>query len=138
MSIGYVTVKTGAMLNGLAPAGIRLLAALEVTARRLNLHLVVTCGTDSHPPNDPHSLGVALDIRTNDQTFETKKLMLNALIAEVSEGALDAPMVISNGLGTSLFWGWIENPGAADEHLHAQLRHGRVYPPFTAMSGLNA
>ncbi|WP_460292378.1 hypothetical protein, partial [Bacillus cereus] len=59
-----VRLKPGVKLDGLAPAGIRILAAIDAAAQVLKRDLTVTCGTEGHPPTDPHTCGEALDLRT--------------------------------------------------------------------------
>lgn len=126
-----VRFKDGVLPIGhLAPAGVRILGALEVTARRLGHDLTVTCVDKEHPPSDPHSLGAALDIRTHDLPDDVKRTMLKELMLELSDAAsqMDAPMLVSGGWATMHFWGWIEHPGEPNEHIHTQLRKGVSYP----------
>lgn len=130
MSDAVVRVKPGVLFNVIAPAGIRLLGALDTTARRLNVDLTITCGTEGHPPADPHSSGEAYDIRTHDFSDDQKRVVLRAVLLELSDGsAEDAPVVVGDGLGTRAFWGWIEHPGEPNEHIHIQRRNHTVYPP---------
>lgn len=110
-------------------AGARLLGALDTSARRLKYDLVVTCGAEGHPPDDPHSRGDAFDVRTHDLREEDKLILLREVMIELSDGdnVLDAPMPASGGLGTLHFWGWIEHPNDVNEHLHVQVRKFTVY-----------
>ncbi len=127
--MNVIRVKPGVQFSVIAPAGFRLLAALDTTARRLAVDLTITCGSDSHPPTDPHSTGEAYDVRTHDFTDDQKQAILRELLLELSDGTPeDAPLAVSDGLGTKGFWGWIENPGLPTEHLHVQRRNRTVYP----------
>ncbi len=121
-------VKPGVSFAVIAPAGFRLLSALDVTARRLQITLTITCGCDSHPPADPHSTGEAYDVRTHGLTNDQKRQLLKSLMDELATDTHDVPLPASGGLGTLHFWGWIENLGLATEHLHCQRRTSTTYP----------
>lgn len=122
-------VKNGVEFTRIAKAGARLLAALDVTARRLKIDLTITCACEGHPETDPHFVGEAYDVRTKNLTDDVKRRVLKQVMLELVDGdnPMDAPIAASGGLGTLHFWGWIEHPGADNEHLHVQRRHGTVY-----------
>lgn len=120
-------VKPGVSLVVIAPAGFRILSALDVTARRLKITLTLTCGCDSHPANDPHSTGEAYDVRTHGLADDRKRQLLKSLMDELSSDTNDTPQPASGGLGTLHFWGWIENLGQITEHLHVQRRNNTTY-----------
>ena len=65
MTIGTTMLKPGVQIDGLQPAGIRILSTIDQVAKMSGLNLVITCGTEDHPPDDPHTRGVALDIRSD-------------------------------------------------------------------------
>lgn len=121
-------VKPGVSFAVIAPAGFRLLSALDTTARRLKLTLTITCGCDSHPPDDPHSTGEAYDVRTHDLSGADKRRLMKALMDELMTDTLDTPTPVSGGFGTRQFWGWIEHLGTPTEHLHVQRRNFTTYP----------
>lgn len=128
--MGVLRVKPGVAFAPIAPAGFRLLGALDRVARSLAHDLTITAGSDSHPPSDPHSLGNAYDIRTHDLTPEQKAHVLRAVLLDLHESDMDAPLEVSGGLATMYFFGWLEHPGTPNEHLHFQLRKGiPLYPP---------
>jgi hypothetical protein len=124
-----VRFKAGVLPIKPAPAGIRILGALDATARRLKRDLLVTCADKEHPPADPHSTGEAFDVRTHDVDDATKRLILRELMLELqNEGdMLDAPIATGIGLSTLYFYGQIEFPNDPREHLHIQLRRGVTY-----------
>lgn len=122
-------VKDGVKFAPIAPAGFRILGALERTARRLSLSLTITAGTDGHPPGDPHTDGEAYDVRTHDLTDDQKRLVLKQTMLDLcdEQNLMDTPMVTSGGLATMAFFGWIEHPQTDAEHIHIQRRKGTVY-----------
>ena len=126
--MGVIRVKFGVKFDRIDPAGFRLLGSLDRVVRPEPYDLTVTCGSDSHPASDPHSLGRAYDVRTHDLTDEQKTYVLRAVLLDVQEGELDAPMAVSIGLATSRFYGQLEHPGQPTEHLHFQQRKGTSYP----------
>lgn len=125
-----VRLKSGVDTSRLAPAGVRILGALDATARRLKRDLIVTCGCEAHPPGDPHTSGEAFDVRTHDFDDEFKRTLLRQVMLELQndDDAMDAPIATSIGLSTLHFYGQIENPNEPREHLHVQRRKGTVYP----------
>jgi len=126
---GFVKVKDGVRFQVIAPAGFRLLSAIEGTARRLGVDLTITCACEAHPPLDPHSLGEAYDVRTHDLNDSEKRRVLRELMLELSEpdDQYGAPIAVSSGLATAHFFGWIEHLNEPNEHIHLQRRHGTVY-----------
>jgi len=108
-----VRVKDGVEFAVIAPAGFRILAALEHVAQHINHDLTITSGTDGvhSGPNDPHYRGEAYDVRTSDLPDKATAL---ARIMEF--------------LGEETFFGFIEEYLAAGEHIHIQLRQGMHYP----------
>lgn len=123
-----VLVKDGVSFRVIAPAGFRLLGAIERVSRQLSLDLMITCACEGHLPDDPHSHGEAYDVRTHALTTVQKQNVLAAVMADLSEGGIDSPMPVSIGLGTTRFYGQIEHPGEPGEHIHLQRRKGTVYP----------
>lgn len=107
-----VKVKAGVQFTRIAPGGFRLLSAIESTARHLELDLTITCACEAHPPNDPHTRGVAFDLRSHDWDAATKDLVVNALRLELG----------------AAFFVFLEDPDGQNEHVHAQVRRGVAYP----------
>ena len=67
---------------------------------------IVTCGTDGHPQDDPHTNGFALDLRSKHLSDEQRHAVLHAL--RVSLG--------------STYTVLLENEGMDNEHYHIQVR----------------
>ena len=96
-----------------SPGGVCILAAFDHAAKMIYHNITVTSGADgTHSgPDDPHFKGNALDGRTHD--LPDPDLALKA---------------IQDYLGV-LFFAWIESRGLPNEHIHAQVSKGTVYPP---------
>lgn len=111
----FTRVMLDGEIRSLAPGGIAILSALDLTAKELGHDLTVTSALDgTHSgPDDPHPHGNALDVRTHDlpnplHALETLKVQLGPL-----------------------FYAFLEDPDDtnANQHLHAQVAKGTVYPP---------
>jgi hypothetical protein len=110
-----VRVKDGVDFKVIAPAGFRILGAIETTARRAGVDLVITSACDGvHSGfDDPHHRGEAYDLRTNSLAPADKTVVLNCLIAL---------------LPIDQFYCFLEAPNTPNEHIHAQIKKGTVYP----------
>lgn len=126
--MGVLRLKDGARLDGLAPAGFRLIGVLDKIVRAQPFDLTITEGTGAHPPNDPHTKGQALDVRTHNLTDEQKRFVLQSVLLELAESPLDQPLPVSIGFATMQFYGQLEHPGQPNEHLHFQQRNGALFP----------
>ena len=130
--MGVLRFKDGVTLTP-DVAGARLLGSIERVVRTWPTDMVVTCGSDSHPPTDPHTHGRAFDLRTHGLTDDQKKTLLTEVLADLREPDLDPPveMPIAGiwfAANTRFWFGQIENHLADDEHLHVQLRNAAVFP----------
>ena len=123
-----VWFKAGCATTTIAPSGVRILGALERCAQVLQHDLVITCGCDSHPPDDPHSKGQAFDVRTHDLTPAQKQSLLGAMMQALSEGPQDVISPKDGGYVTGHFFGWLEHPGEDGEHFHFQQRNSVAFP----------
>lgn len=112
--IPCVRVKEGVQFAVIAPGGFVILAAIQMAAIALSRDLIITSGTDGEHsgPDDPHHRGEAYDVRTNDVPDRNAELM-----------------AIKLGLPPANFFAFIEDEGTENEHIHAQVRKGTVYPP---------
>lgn len=125
-----VLVKPGVTFTKIAPAGFRLLGAIERAARVCDVDLTITSACDgTHSgPKDPHKLGESYDIRSKNLTPQQKVMVLRAIMVDLSEMERDSPLEVANGIATRHFFGFLEAPGKATEHLHIQRRKGTSYP----------
>lgn len=123
-----IYVKTGVKFDRIAPAGFHILWALGQTARVLQRPLTITCGTEAHGPTDPHTLGEAYDVRSRKFPKPEQQRVVREMLLALSDGPDDAPVETSGGWATRYFFGFLERPGTAHEHIHVQRRRGRLFP----------
>lgn len=111
--MGVTRVKDGVLFTKIAPGGFRILAAIDKVASSLPFDLTITSACDGmhSGPADPHHTGNAYDVRCHD--IVDKQSVLAAILAE---------------LPADRFYGFIEDAGGANEHIHAQVKKGTVYP----------
>jgi len=130
--VNCVRFKSGVTLNGLQPAGARILSVLDRAAVFFQRDLTVTCGTDSHPADDPHTLGRAFDIRTRDlpqATIVTLIPWLQKSLGPDFTVLYETPTKPVGFLASLAF----VNPSATSEHCHIQVRKGYgEWPPAEA------
>lgn len=86
-----------------------ILEKIHATFKRYGYPVIITCGTEAHGPDDPHTHGFALDFRSKHiDRMETKQVIRDEL---------------ADALG-SIYTVIFENPGLAQEHFHIQVRKG--------------
>lgn len=125
--------KIGVSFSTISPAGFRIIAALWLTSKQLGRDLVITSGTDgAHSgTDDPHHMGSAFDVRTYD--IADKPGLLHTLMGNLCEDSQDSMQAQDGGYVTRYFFGWIENAGQENEHLHVQKRRNLNYPPDSSV-----
>jgi hypothetical protein len=113
--MNVVRTKAGVLFFQIAPAGFRILSAIDQTAAALSTDLVITSGTDGEHsgPADPHHTGEAYDVRSQGFSPELKQAILNGVMVK---------------LGFDRFYGFIEDPGTDNEHFHFQRKKDTTYP----------
>lgn len=113
------------------PAGFRILAALDTATRALGVDLEITCGTEDHAPDDPHSTGEAYDVRTRGLPVAMVLKVLAFLRQMLPEAyftvLLETPQAFTDPALASAQY---VNPHATGQHLHIQRRKGTTYPPI--------
>lgn len=113
----------------IAPAGFRILAALDAVSKDWPDDLTITCGTEAHLPTNPHTLGEAYDIRCNDlPDRDTMDALVRAIIGRLSEDSEDVPFQASSGWAVRRFWGFVEAFDTPNLHIHIQRRKGTTFP----------
>lgn len=115
--MGVVRLKDGVQFSVIAPAGFRILSAIDQTAAALGRDLVITSACDgihSGTPEEPHHSGEAFDIRTHDFPNE-----------QLKQGVLGG---IMRRLDPERFFGFIEAADTENEHIHVQRKRGTMYP----------
>lgn len=120
-----ILCKQGVRFDLIKPAGFRILGAVERASRALYFDVTITCGSEGHPPADPHSLGEAYDIRTHGLTLAQKHDLLEWVMRDLA-GRIDLTPT-DTGYTTPAFYGFLEAPETANEHIHIQRRRGTVY-----------
>ncbi|MGH9411310.1 MAG: hypothetical protein ACRD1V_17890 [Vicinamibacterales bacterium] len=130
---GAVVYVPSAQFTLIAPAGFRLLAAIERAARALGYNVTITSACDgTHSgANDPHHRGCAYDVRTHNLVDEQKTVLLQTIVddcRDADEGPSVPLSTLAHSLASRRFFGFVEDFGTANEHIHVQLRQGRTYP----------
>lgn len=128
--MNVVRVKPGCQFAVLAPAGIRILGAADVVARRVGVDLEVSCGSEGHAPDDPHTLGEAFDFSVHgfgvDQVLRVRADLMDNLGSAFTV-LYECPSTPADlRLATIAYI----NAGATAPHLHVQRRNRTVYPPI--------
>lgn len=113
--IGVTTAKEGVLFEKIAPAGFRILSAIDQVSQALSVNLVITSGTDGlhSGPNDPHHRGEAFDVRSQSFNVDLKQQILDGIMRR---------------LGFDRFYGFLESEATANEHFHFQTKKGTTYP----------
>lgn len=127
---GCIKVKDGVWFTVIAPGGFRILSALDQAALTLELDLTITsaCDGEHAGPTDPHHRGEAYDVRTHGHTSDDVQKILRMVMDDLARSPRDEPMRVGAGLATMNFYGFLEEPATANEHLHFQVRRGTEYP----------
>lgn len=119
----------GAHFAVIAPAGFRILAVLDTATRILQQDLLITCGTEDHAPEDPHSRGEAYDVRVRGipPTVLVKLvLLLTQTLGPRFTVLLETPVPLIDPVLSAI---QTINVHATGPHLHIQQKKGTVYPP---------
>lgn len=132
--MNVVISKPGVKFDRILPAGFRILAALVLVARDFGHSLEITCGTEGHGPNDPHTLGEGYDVHvagfSADQVIDLRGRLISELGAAFTV-LYECPSTPADvRLATIAYI----NAGATAPHFHLQRRNGTLYPPIAAPS----
>lgn len=113
--LGHVETKPGVEFAVIAPGGYAILAAVQQVAAYLGLKLRITSGTDGEHsgPEDPHHSGNAYDVGSQEFSLAQKETILAHVMAP---------------LGFDRFYGFLEDRGTDNEHIHIQVAKGTTYP----------
>jgi hypothetical protein len=117
----------------IAPAGFRIIAALDHCTQVIAHDLTITAGTNDHTTGR-HPLGEAFDVRTRDllpaQILRVRQVLQSVLgprftvLYETPTKPTD-PMLVD--IATI-------NPEASAPHFHVQAKKGTTYPPMPDVS----
>ncbi len=111
----------------LTPALLRLIGVLDQAVRLLGRDLTITCGRDGHQAADPHSRGMAVDVRTRDlpeATILTLHLRLREWLGPLWTVLYEVPTKPTGVLASIAY----VNPEASAAHLHLQPKKGTEWP----------
>jgi len=114
-----------------SPVTARLLSAVDRVASNSHFDITVTSGAEAHPPDDVHTLGMALDIRTHDFDEEQKKDVLRAILWELADEPPEDVSTRNNAwlaLETDEWFAMLEDFGMPNEHMHVARRKSAI--PF--------
>lgn len=118
--MNVVHTKSNVLFSVIAPAGFRILSAIDQAAQKVGLDLVITsaCDGEHSGENDPHHTGEAYDVRSHNFSPYEKDRVLSEV------------MYI---LGWTYFYGFLEAKGTDNEHFHFQRKKGTFYPPVSTL-----
>lgn len=124
-----VRARPGVRFDRIQPAGFCLLAGLHEAAQACRIDLLISCGTEAHGPDDPHTLGEALDLSVREMEVHT--LLDLKVCLERWYGPLFTVLYEVKELPTDprLLAICTVNPKATAAHLHLQRKKGTSYPP---------
>lgn len=127
--MNIVRVKSGVRFDRIAPAGFVIIAAAHSATRVCCVDVMITCGTEAHPPTDPHTLGEAYDLSTVNFSVElllkVRSYFQNAL-GPLFTVLYESPFKPADPRLAAIA---TINPDATGPHLHIQRRKGTTYPP---------
>lgn len=127
--MNVVRHRPSARFDVIAPAGFRILAALDRAAQICRVDLMVTCGTDSHALPDPHPLGEAFDVSVlglSAQQIADVHAQLTRDLGPLFTVLYEVPHVPSDPTLRSIAY---VNMDATGPHFHLQRKKGTVFPP---------
>jgi hypothetical protein len=113
-----INIKPGVQFTVLRSEMWGILSAVELMFKQYGSPCTITCGTDSHGPDDPHTHGFALDFRTHDVEPARVMNLKNEIM----------------GLLGSRYFVLLENQGQDTEHIHIQIRKD-LWPQLLTANG---
>jgi hypothetical protein len=132
--MSVVRLKDGAGFPVLAPAGVRILAAVDTACRSFGRDLTITSGSEGRgrKVTDPHMTGEALDLSVAGFTpgeIVRLKALLEADLGPLFTVLYETP---SKPLDTALAAVAYVNRDATATHIHIQRKKQTVWPPAIA------
>jgi hypothetical protein len=127
---GVLRVKSGVRFDRIAPAGFRILAALDNAARVMGVDLTITCGTEGHPSDDPHSTGEAVDVSVSGLSILLVlkfHLLFKQLLGDLFTVLYEVPKVPDDPDLAKIAY---VNAAASGPHFHIQRRKHTTFPPL--------
>jgi hypothetical protein len=126
--VNVVRAKADVQFATIAPAGFRILAALDALARTLRKDILLTCGTEAHTNPDPHATGEAYDVGLVGWTPADITTALATLRATLGPAFTVLYEVAQRPSDPALAALAFVNPKATGPHFHIQRTINTVYP----------
>jgi hypothetical protein len=121
-------VKPSVVFATIRPGGFRLIAALDTATRVMGQDLLISCGTEGHAFDDPHTRGEAVDLSVNGFAEGQILALVDYLRKQLGPSFTVLYEVPTKPSGVLASMAYV-NPGATAPHLHLQVKKGVVYPP---------
>lgn len=118
----------------IAPAGFRILAAIDALPATIGRDVYLSCGTEGHPPTDPHSTGEAFDISVMGWTGAEIETALRTLRGTLGSAFYAQYEVTSTANDLTPSRLAVVNPAASGSHVHVQRAKSTIYPPPVKVS----
>ena len=133
--MNVVRHRPGVRFALIAPAGFRILAALDQAAQDCLVDLMITSGTDSHGSLGAHPSGEAYDVSVHmlsAQQIGDVKAHLEDTLGPLFTVLYEVPQVPSDPTLRSIAY---INAKATGPHLHCQRKKGTTFPPPSVTPG---
>ena len=121
--------RPGVRFDVIAPAGFRILWALDGAVQSCRVNLEITCWNEGHGPTDPHTLGEAADVSVKGLSADQIEMVLMALrstLGPLFTVLYEVPEVPHDPTLRSIAY---INMAATGPHFHLQRKRGTVWPP---------
>lgn len=128
---GVVTVKAGAGFPALAPAGVRILAVLDMYANVSGQSLTVTSGSElrGREASDPHMTGEAVDVSVSNLTSAQVLFLHDFLLSHLGSLFTVLYEVPRNSYAPAVLARIaVQSVNATAPHLHIQRKRGTTWP----------
>ena len=118
-----VSATASVTLDGLAPEGYTIVAAIDRAARLFNVDLVITSGVRAQDSDSMHSVGKAIDVRTISLNSEQIIALYWWFTVELGHAFIvlfesPTPSALPAELRAIAYY----NPNATAQHLHIGVR----------------
>ena len=125
---GVLRCKPGVTFEVIAPGGVRILSALDGTARMMGIDLFITAGTNDHA-GGRHPFGEAFDVSVKDMSptmIAKVKRHLEQVLGDRFTVLYEVPAKPNDPQLAAIAY---VNAQATGAHFHVQVRKGTEYPP---------
>lgn len=136
--MNVVRVKPGCLFAIVAPGGVRILGACDQVARDAGVDLEISCGTEGHLADDPHTKGEAYDVSVHgfsvDEVLDVRSRLMQQLGARFTVLYEEHEKPTDPRLAAICY----VDKNATAPHLHVQVKNGVSYPPSVSVPGAAA